>query len=193
MLIYFSRHGQTDWNVSGRIQGQVDQPINDIGRAQAKGNGIKLHNLIGDGEGFDFVASPLGRTRETMELIRGAMGLDPQAYRLDDLLMELNFGDWQGFTESEIGVEHSELLAARAKDKWNFLPPGQHAESYAMLRNRIEQFMSNVRDKSVVVTHGGCIRSLFNIYGGLSEKEASNDSVPQDHILRFEDGKLDWI
>ncbi|UXN03722.1 histidine phosphatase family protein [Bartonella sp. HY406] len=193
MLIYFSRHGQTDWNVSGRIQGQVDQPINDIGRAQAKGNGKKLYNLIGDGEGFDFVASPLGRTRETMELIRSAMGIDPKAYRLDDLLMELNFGDWQGFTESEIGVEHSELLAARAKDKWNFLPPGQHAESYAMLRNRIEQFMSNVRDKSVVVTHGGCIRSLFNIYGGLSEKEASNDSVPQDHILRFEDGKLDWV
>lgn len=193
MLIYFSRHGQTDWNVSGRIQGQVDQPINDIGREQAKGNGKKLYNLIGTAEDFDFVASPLGRTRETMELIRGGMGIDPAAYRLDPLLMELNFGDWQGFTEAEIGEKHPDLLAARAKDKWNFVPPGDTAESYAMLCERIKHFMMTVRDKTVCVTHGGCIRSLLHIYGGLSEKEASNDSVPQDQVLCFNDGKLEWI
>ncbi len=57
-IIYFSRHGETDWNVSQRIQGQLDIDINDNGRSQADRNGDMLKSLIGDGAGFDFVASP---------------------------------------------------------------------------------------------------------------------------------------
>lgn len=193
MLIYFSRHGQTDWNATRRIQGQADRDINATGKEQAKNNGKKLHHLIGNAEGFDFVASPLRRTRETMELIRGSMGLSPKTYRLDDLLMELNFGNWQGFTEDEINKKHPDQITARTNDKWNFVPPGQLSESYAMLCKRIEKVMSTMRDKTVCVTHGGCIRSLFHIYGNLNEKEAANYSVPQDRILRFKDGKLEWI
>lgn len=58
-IIYFSRHGETDWNVSQRIQGQLDIDINDNGRSQADRNGDMLKSLIGAGAGFDFVASPL--------------------------------------------------------------------------------------------------------------------------------------
>ena len=78
MLIYMIRHGQTDWNAEGRLQGQQNIDLNALGREQASRNGEDLLALIGDRVGdFAFVASPLARTRETMELLRAAMGLDP--------------------------------------------------------------------------------------------------------------------
>lgn len=103
MLVYVIRHGQTDWNAIRRLQGQKDIPLNDFGREQAVGNGKVLAQILGaSAEEFDYVASPLGRTRETMELMRGAMGLDPLAYRTDDRLVEVSFGDWEGQTLPEL-------------------------------------------------------------------------------------------
>ena len=95
-LVYFVRHGQTDWNAEHRLQGQADIDTQCARPRQAERNGRKLAELIADPAGFDFVASPLGRTRETMELVRAAMGLPPQAYRTDPRLIEVHFGDWQG-------------------------------------------------------------------------------------------------
>ena len=61
--IYFLRHGQTNWNVELRLQGQQDIPINETGREQARKNGRGLANLLDDPARFRFIASPLGRTR----------------------------------------------------------------------------------------------------------------------------------
>ena len=106
MLIYMIRHGQTAWNAEGRLQGQKDIPLNDTGRSQAAGNGHALKGILGDTvSDFDFVASPLGRTRETMEILRRAMGLPPLAYRTDPRLVEVSFGDWEGHTLAELKVE----------------------------------------------------------------------------------------
>src|SRR5690606_32233692 len=75
--IYLVRHGQTDWNAEYRLQGQADTDLNETGRAQAGRNGRRLAGLVADPAGFDFVSSPMRRTRETMERLRAAMGLDP--------------------------------------------------------------------------------------------------------------------
>lgn len=192
-LIYFSRHGQTDWNITQRIQGQIDRDITEHGRQQAARNGRLLKELLGNAEGFDFVASPLRRTRETMEIIRTQMGLDVTAYRTDPQLMEMHFGDWQGTTEDDIAKVTPELIAARVADKWNFLPPGEKAESYAILAKRVQKWLEQVKGKTVCVTHGGCLRSIMHLYGGLSEAEAANFSVEQDRILRFDDNGLEWL
>ena len=192
-LIYFSRHGQTDWNITKRIQGQIDRDITEYGRQQAARNGRLLKELLGDAKGFDFVASPLRRTRETMEIIRGEMGLDIRGYRTDPQLMEMHFGDWQGTTEDDIAKVHPELIAARVADKWNFLPPGEKAESYAMLAKRVKDWVEKVEGDTVCVTHGGCLRSIMHIYGGLSEPEAANFMVDQDRILRFDENGLEWL
>lgn len=192
-IIYFSRHGETDWNVSARIQGQLDIDINAKGRMQADRNGDMLKSLIGDGAGFDFVASPLRRTRETMERIRRRMGVAPYDYRTDPQLMEVNFGDWQGLMIEDIAKLRPDLVAARAHDKWNFVPPGAAAESYMMLSRRIRRWVEAVDRPTVCVTHGGCIRTLFFLYGNLDGRDAANLSVPQDKILRFENGKLEWL
>lgn len=190
---YFIRHGQTSWNAERRFQGQRDTPLNDLGRSQAHGNGLKLAGIIGDGSGYDFVSSPLSRTRETMEILRRAMALDPAGYRTDPILVEVHFGDWQGSTLAELEVTTAAAIRERDRDKWNYLPPGVGAESYAMLAERIRPWVEALTGPTVCVTHGGVIRSLFTLTGQMSGREASNMDIPQDRILRLRDGRVAWL
>jgi broad specificity phosphatase PhoE len=186
VLIYVIRHGQTDWNAEGRLQGQKDIPVNALGRAQATQNGEALREIIGAADGFDFVASPLSRTRETMERLRAAMGLDPLAYRTDDRLKELSFGDWEGYTTAEIKKVEPERLRERSRSKWSFIPPGADAESYEILSWRIGAWLASVTGPTVCVSHGGVVRSLFRLIGKIDEHEASSMPIHQDRIVRIE-------
>ena len=193
-LIYLTRHGQTDWNAEARFQGQRDIPLNATGRAQARANGETLRGLIGSADGFDFVASPLGRTRETMEIVRGAMGLDPAAYRTDERLKELSFGDWEGLTMPEIEARTArDVRDAREADKWNFRPPGGRAESYEDLSCRIAGWLAGVEGPTVAVIHGGVVRTLFRLVGGMGEHEAAHAPDPQDRVLRIKGDAIGWL
>src|SRR5712671_6516449 len=86
-LLYFLRHGETDWNAERRLQGQHDIPLNALGCDQAARCGQILaaeFSRIGrSADSFDFVASPLSRARATMEIARAVLGLDVSAYRTD--------------------------------------------------------------------------------------------------------------
>ncbi|WP_246681420.1 histidine phosphatase family protein [Candidatus Tokpelaia sp.] len=192
-LIYFSRHGQTDWNAVGRIQGSIDTDIDTTGRAQAAANGLKLKALIGRAEDFYFVASPMRRTRETMERLRASMRLAPQAYATDNLLREICFGDWQGFQMAEIAERYPSAYAARLADKWHFLPIGEGAETYEMLAERANSWLATLGHKTVCVTHGGWLRTILHRFGGLDKNAAANSIIPQDKILKLENGRLEWL
>jgi probable phosphoglycerate mutase len=195
VIVYVIRHGQTDWNAEGRLQGQRDIPINATGRAQATRNGEALGELVGSADEFDFVASPLSRTRETMERLRTAMGLDPLGYRTDERLKELSFGDWEGFTTAEIKKTEPERLRERSKQKWSFIPPGADAESYEILSWRIGAWLASLKGPTIAVSHGGVVRSLFRIVGNVEEEEASTMPIHQDRIVRIDTDKQDigWI
>lgn len=192
-LLYIIRHGQTDWNAEERLQGRADKDINAVGRAQADRNGERLAELLGDASGFDFVCSPLRRTRETMERVRAGMGLDPAGYRTDPRLMELHFGDWQGLTYKELEAATPGSTAARSTDKWRFVPPGGEAESYEMLAVRVKTWLDEVRQPTVCVTHGGVMRALLYLNGVVSSDEASGHEIPQDRFLRLGDGRAEWL
>ncbi|NTF31064.1 histidine phosphatase family protein [Rhizobium skierniewicense] len=196
MLVYVIRHGQTDWNAIRRLQGQKDIPLNDFGRSQAVANGKALSGILGTtANDFDYVASPLGRTRETMELLRGAMGLKPDAYRTDARLVEVSFGDWEGYTIPELKLAHPDKVKARKAAKWDFIPPGDHAESYEILSWRIGAWLSSVERQTVCVCHGGVIRSIFRLITGMNKEEAADIPIPQDQILRVETDlrKAEWV
>ena len=192
-LVYIARHGQTQWNTERRLQGQADTDINEHGRQQATGNGRRLAALIGKGKGFDFVASPMRRTCETMELMRAAMGLDPLAYRTEPRLVELSFGDWQGFTFRELEARHPGSTHGRRAAKWDFQPPGDGAESYEMLLERTKPWFDALDRQTVCVTHGGVMRCLFRFVVGLSKQEAAGLEIPQDRLLRLEGRSLEWL
>jgi probable phosphoglycerate mutase len=187
---YFVRHGQTAWNVEQRLQGQADTGLNALGEQQAAANGRRLAGLLPDPAAFDFVASPLLRTRRTMEVMRAAIGLDPFAYRTDPRLMELHFGDWQGLTLAEVEARAPGSIAARTADKWNFCPPGEKAESYAMLTERVRSWLEDLARPTVCVTHGGVIRALFVLSGVLSPAEAAERDISQDSLFRLDEGGL---
>ena len=196
MLIYVVRHGQTDWNAELRLQGQKDIPLNATGREQADANGVTLGGILGsDARKFDFVSSPLSRTRETMERVRAGMGLTPELYRTDERLRELSFGAWEGRTLEELSVTDPALLKKREEDKWAFVPPGDDAESYEILSWRIGAWLKDVVGPTVCVAHGGVIRALFRIIEGIAPEEAAELPIPQDNILRLdpEAGTIGWV
>lgn len=196
MLIYVVRHGQTDWNAERRLQGQKDIPLNAIGREQARQNGIDLAEILKvEGIPFDFVASPLGRTRATMEILRGAMGLQPEDYRTDERLVEVSFGDWEGFTIKELKATARDRITERNLNKWDFIPPGPTAESYEIMSWRVASWLNSVDRPTVCVTHGGVIRSMFRTIAGVPKDEAAEGEIPQDRILKIEtsDNLIGWI
>lgn len=192
-LLYMVRHGETDWNAEERLQGQADTDINVLGRAQADRNGRRLAGLLVDPFAFDFIASPLRRTRETMERIRLGLGLPPDGFRTDARLMEVHFGDWQGFTYTDLEKREPGCTEKRARDKWHFLPPGADAESYEILSRRVRSWLDDLERPTVCVTHGGVIRAVFYWVGRLPADEAADLHVPQDQVLRVEEGKLEWL
>jgi probable phosphoglycerate mutase len=190
---FIIRHGQTAWNAELRLQGQKDIPLNDTGRRQATENGLALKRHAGDLGGYHFVASPLERARETMERVRSAAGLDPSGYRLDARLKEISFGDWEGWTTAEIAATEGDRIEERETDKWDFLPPGDNAESYEMLSWRVESWLKELNGPTVAVCHGGVIRCIFKLTGTLDKNDAARLEIPQDKLLRFDNGRLAWL
>ena len=186
------RHGETAWNAEFRLQGQADTEMTARGRAQARRNGRRLAGLIDDPGAFDFVASPLRRTRETMELIRVAMRLPAAGYDLEPRLLEVHFGDWQGLTLDEIETRTPGSTAGRLGDKWRFLPPGSGAESYDMLLERVRPWLEGLARPTVAVAHGGVLRAVFRMAGMPADEAAALD-IFQDRVLRVAGGKLDWL
>lgn len=189
--IYFIRHGETDWNLEGRLQGQKDIPLNDLGRVQAEEAGRRLRNLVPLFEDLDYVASPMLRTRETMERLREAIGLYPNHYRLDDRLVELTFGAWEGMTWKEVRKSEPQLATLRERDKWNYAPPGG-GESYAMLADRVRPILDDLTRETVLVAHGGVARAFLAVACGVSTRHAASIDIWQGRVLVIEGRRHRW-
>jgi probable phosphoglycerate mutase len=161
--IYYMRHGETDWNVEGRLQGGIDTPLNQLGRSQAAHAGGVLADLFARqglyASNLAFVASPLRRARVTMDIVRAELKLPPGGYALDDRLREIGYGHWEGSTLAQAQVSHPELYASRERDKWGALPPG--GESYASVQLRMRDWYGSLKADTVAVAHGGTARALM--------------------------------
>jgi broad specificity phosphatase PhoE len=192
LTLYFIRHGQTDWNKIQRYQGQTDIPLNDTGRAQAARNGCVLGETLGAArEHLDFVASPLERAVETMEIVRANMGLPARPFRTDDRLKEQNFGHWEGLIWSELPALDPIGFAARQADTWNWTP--RDGENYEMVRARILSWLDEVDRDTVVVSHGNISRSVRGILLNLDTSVVPRLEVPQDKFLRIRGGMAEWL
>ena len=189
-VIYYIRHGETAWNAAGRLQGVQDVPLNDLGRRQAAHAGNILAGLFArdarDKSSLVFVASPLGRARSTMELVRGELKLPAADYALDDRLREIGYGQWEGSTLAEMEVRDPDLFARRQTEKWTASPPG--GESYVQVQARMQDWYASVRSDTVAVAHGGTARALMVALGLETPLSAADLTIEQGAVYVFRDG-----
>jgi broad specificity phosphatase PhoE len=190
--LYYIRHGETEWNAIGRLQGTQDIPLNELGRKQAVHVGGVLAGLFArDGRdkfSLPFVASPLERARTTMELVRGTLNLPPDDYAIDDRLREIAYGEWEGSTLAQAQARDPQLFARRLADKWHVSAPG--GESYAAVQARVSEWYDELRVDTVAVAHGGTARALMVALGLETEQSASDLSIEQGAVYLFNGGGL---
>lgn len=191
-VIYYIRHGETTWNAQGRFQGSQDIPLNELGRSQAVASGEILRGLLArDGyepSSLPYVASPLGRARTTMELLRSVMALPATGYSTDDRLREIGYGRWEGLTLPEMAANDPSTFAQRQVDKWGVAAPS--GESYASVTLRMRQWFSSLAGDTVTVAHGGTMRALMVALGVASPLEAADTPIGQGVVYVFRDGAL---
>ncbi|MGI9521039.1 MAG: histidine phosphatase family protein [Hyphomicrobiaceae bacterium] len=190
ITIYFIRHGQTEWNRTRRIQGQIDTYLNHTGRQQATRNGAVLKSMRSQVADMDFFASPLTRCRETMEIVRDTLGLPTKEYETDDRLKEIHFGTWQGQYWTDIVNHDPEGCMERQANPYHWRPEG--GESYADLSERAGQWLFERRQDAVVVSHGGVSRVLRGSVLDIDPTEVTELSVPQNKVLILRNGEMSW-
>jgi probable phosphoglycerate mutase len=185
--VFFIRHGETDWNVERRYQGHSDTPLNDNGRAQAARNGGVLGRLLGRVRNPVFISSPLRRATETLEIMRETMAIPRRRYAIDDRLIEIDLGAWNGRTYDEIAAEDPGVHDRRDADKWNFAVPG--GESYRDAAIRIRDFLTTLDRPAVIVGHGASGRILRGYLTGLKAARVPHLSAPQDVVFHVSAGR----
>lgn len=170
------RHGETEWNRVGRVQGRSDIPLNDTGREQARETGRRL----ADGAFDAVVASPLSRAAETARIIADELATDD--VELIDDLVERDYGGAEGMTGAQIDEAYGGKLVAR--------------ETRRATVQRVEPALLRLAERYpgqrvLVVSHGGVIGSLVRhvTRWAWPERGARIDNG-SDHVFRVEDGRL---
>jgi 2,3-bisphosphoglycerate-dependent phosphoglycerate mutase len=148
------RHGETDWNAEGRLQGQTDRPLSEYGRRQAR----KLAEELA-GDPLDAIyASDLARARETAEIVGERIGLPVV---LDPELREKDWGSWEGLTAVE-------------RDRVEFVGESTEAHQERILR-ALERISERHPDgRLLVVTHGGSMRRVQTAALGMAMPVVEN-------------------
>lgn len=177
------------------MQGQRDTDLNPLGRRQAAAAGRTLKRVLDDrglrAVDLAFVASPLVRTRDTMEILRAELGEALPPCGFDDRLREMSFGAWEGRSWDDLKRAEPSTIAARRRDTWAFVPPD--GESYAMLLDRLAPWLPALVADSAVVAHGGVARVLLHHITGLATERATTADIHQGRVLLFDEGVAHWI
>jgi probable phosphoglycerate mutase len=140
------RHGESTWNAEERLQGQLDPPLSDRGREQARALAAVVDGVPPE----RVVCSDLSRARQTAEL----MGLRPG--RFDPRWREIDVGSWGGKTAAEVDAQGDELTNWRGGGRR--APDGEPWDAFAQRVSGVADELVAAGGSWVVVTHGGCIR-----------------------------------
>lgn len=151
-LVALIRHGPTDWNAAGRIQGHADRPLSSAGRTTVAG-----WSLPGEIAHFLWASSPLRRAVETAGLL-GA----PLPVATDARLIEMDWGEWEGERLGDLRARLGDTLAANEAQGLDFRPAG--GESPRDVQHRAGEWLAAVAATGhphVAVTHKGVIRAVY--------------------------------
>ena len=108
-------------------------------------------------------------------------------------MSKCSFGDWQGFTFPELEARQLGSARERRLDKWNFLPPGEGAESYQMLLERVKPWFDALDRQTVCVTHGGVVRALFRMVLGHARERSRQAERAAGSRAQAGGPTLEWL
>ncbi len=155
--LYITRHGQTEWNLEGRMQGQKDSNLTELGEQQAEWLGERLNDVELD----IIISSSSGRAFRTAKIIRGERNIEIIP---NDNLREIHFGEWQGQLHTEIEA----IWPEEYKNFWNFPHLYKPLEGETVLQlldrvsNEVEKIISKYEGKNVlIVAHGVVLKALI--------------------------------
>lgn len=187
--IILVRHGETVWNLEGRMQGHRDSPLTTVGRSQARSVARRIARFPVRA----LYSSDLGRARETVRPIAEATGLEPQ---FDVRLRERGLGIFEGLTEAEIVASHpAEWALFRRRDPDWVVPKGESARQRTERSTAcLEELVGRHPGETIVaVTHGGVLDGLFRFVVGLPLSVPRRFVIPNGalNVLRFEEER--WM
>lgn len=174
------RHGETEWNRAGRMQGEADSPLTPLGTAQAAAQGRLLETF--DITGWDLWSSPQGRARQTAEIALTSL----DALALDARLAEVTLGQWSGVSRTEIARQAPHLFELDDSLIWYDHAPG--GEGLDTLYARTGAFLAERTTPSVIFTHGITSRMLRCHALGLEPGAFGELPGGQGVIYHLEDG-----
>ncbi|KLU67877.1 phosphoserine phosphatase 1 [Desulfosporosinus acididurans] len=155
--IILTRHGQTLWNIEGRVQGRLDSPLSETGLLQAR----SLANRLKD-EGIQYIyTSDAPRARGTAEEIRREIGLDQLI--INPALREFSFGDWEGHIWGELRKAYPDLFKIWDASPHLVTAPGGENMAMVLLRSWdfVQKILVNHPGETIcVVTHGLTLKLL---------------------------------
>lgn len=185
--LFLMRHGETLWNTERRLQGHKDSKLTSKGRKQAHRNAVQLRNIV---EGVPrFIASPLGRCRETAEIVAHAIDFDIAKIEYDKRVMEISFGQWEGQRKTDIEINDSVAFQARLANRWDVPAPG--GESYSMVAQRLRSWLRDVEGHTLILVSHGCAgRILRGIYSNLEKEKIYSLDEPHDAIYQLENNTV---
>ncbi len=184
--IIYVRHGETDWNRQGLIQGSVDTDLNETGHAQARVVGALLAARKDEWRDFQIFVSPQKRARQTLAHILEALGRDDHA--IERRVRELEFGIWEGKPFWEL--KDSPVYPADPEGRYFWRPQG--GESYEDGVARVNNWRSTLTRPTLVVSHGAVGRCLMGATAGLGPRELVSLRTPQGAYCRLESGQIHW-
>ena len=172
MRIFVSRHGQTDWNVKGIQQCVTDIPLNENGLSQAR----ELAQSLKDSGIKHVYTSFLSRANVTGQTVADALGIPCE---IIPGVQEINLGQWQGFTWAECCEKWPELTKKWTEEPLTTSPEG--GENYQSLIDRfvaaIHSILRGPDEDVLVVSHGGCLHTIFCVMDDIPLKNMQNDSI----------------
>lgn len=182
--VYLLRHGQTEWNIAGRLQGRLDSALTKTGRAQAQQQGVLLKELLPNLPDVSFFCSPLGRAQNTAAIVLD--GLEHHVHT-DTRLREISAGTWDGAFLTEIERTNGPLFEqARNAFELMFLAPDGEGEIATI--ERCQSFLSELKGPSVLVTHGATLCVLRGLLRGLVFEEMLELGHEQGCVYEIKSG-----
>ncbi len=185
--IYLLRHGETEWNAQGRYQGKLDSPLTRRGRKQAEDAG-RLLSVILKGRNVALHISPLGRTRETAEIICNFIDAAPV---IEPRIREVSIGSWDGLTRIDIHAGWPGRLDGCNAYDWFFHAPD--GESYQEALLRVSSWLTDLKEVTVAVSHGLAGRIIRGAYLGLTREQTLSLAVPQEIIWHLVEHRVEAL